>query len=159
MFALPRAFAGFLYRFGFGHQQVFLAGASSGGLMCQNRFSDLFFLHQYEFVFAFKSVRGEIFLDVVDAFLSVSFLRMTGQYRQCMGRQSVAAILRADQTVFGEPRKRLGQFGCGRSGLLRQVDRSDDLDQFCRAALGSMRQGQQEDCINIVDWVHRITFE
>ena len=78
-FALPRALAGFLYRFGFWHQHIFLAGASSGGLMYQNRFSDLFFFHRYQFVFAFKTVRGEIFLDVVDAFMSVGFLRMAGQ--------------------------------------------------------------------------------
>ena len=42
---------------------------------------------------------------------------------------------------------------------MRQIGRSDDLDKLCWTPFGRKRHRQQEDCINIVDWVHRVTFK
>ena len=55
--------------------------------------------------------------------------------------------------------KGLAQFRFGRNGALDQIGRGHDFGEFGRPSFRRQGQGEQEERINIVDGVHRITFE
>ena len=86
-------------------------------------------------MFTLRAVGGEFYLNRGDALMRTGFFWLTFHDFLRVRRQRVTAFGPADQSMHGEPVKRLRQIQLGTDRILNQIACSDNLGKLCRSPL------------------------